>query len=171
MVSILHAAIEIEDGDLETVRSTATAANAHKIFNPDERRLQAYLGGHAPLLRRLERTLRTRGFLVDGMRMGDAVALRSLPGCKRQAWHTDFDPNVVLAARRKPLGVLLAVEDGTRLDVHPSTRHVLGAGDVLLFEGDVVHAASAYEDENVRVHVYVESDEVQRRPDTTYLVE
>lgn len=42
---------------------------------------------------------------------------------------------------------------------------------MLLFEGDVVHAASAYEDENVRVHVYVESDEVQRRPDTTYLVE
>ena len=169
MVSILRSAIEIGEGDLETVRSVA--GNAQTIFNPDKLRRQAGLCPRTPLLRRLECVLRARGFLTDGMRMGDAVALRSLPGCKRQAWHTDFDPDDVGTAQRKPLGVLLAVEGGTRLDVHPHTRHALDAGDVLLFEGDVVHAGSAYEDENVRVHVYVESDEVQRPPDTTYLVE
>ena len=47
----------------------------------------------------------------------------------------------------------------------------LGPGDVLFFEGDLVHAGAAYPRAcNTRIHVYLDVPEITRRRDATWLV-
>ena len=67
--------------------------------------------------------------------------MRSLPGCMQQLFHYDYDPVPLrhLRSSKKPLGVLLAIQDNTKL-VTLKGEVVLASGDVFIFEGDVVHA-------------------------------
>ena len=66
--------------------------------------------------------------------------------------------------RKKPLGALLALEEGTKLAVHGIGDVLLQRGDCLVFDGDLVHAGSAYPDApNTRVHVYLDVPTVERR--------
>ncbi len=89
--------------------------------------------------------------------MGKSVGLYSLKGCEHQPWHTDYNPNKrkrdTLSIRelrdsQKPKGVIWAVEKGTRLMVvgenGESVEVHLEVGDVLIFDGDLVHAGAAY---------------------------
>ena len=73
-------------------------------------------------------------------------------------------------AKVKPMGVIFALEDYTYFNTK-SRRIVLKKGQVLIFDGDMVHAGSAYEKENTRIHLYLDSEEVPRRRNKTYLVQ
>ena len=68
----------------------------------------------------------------------------------------------------KPLGVLVALQDETRLDT-PQGVIAMEQGDVLVFDGDVVHAGAAYAQDNTRVHLYLDATEVPRVHNVTYL--
>jgi hypothetical protein len=97
------------------------------------------------------------------------VVLDSLPGCQRQAAHTDYLPSTEFddcPDDLKPLGIIVALQDNTRFDVWPKSIHMsnrgvnkqttpspitreslcLNRGDVLIFRGDLIHCGSAYPD-------------------------
>jgi len=97
----------------------------------------------------------------------------------------------MLSTETVPVNVLVALQDSTTLEVWPEshrlissmvkseklgkddcfsqTRLSLSRGDVLLFRGDLVHAGSAYDDNNVRLHCYM--DMSVRIPNRTWLVD
>ena len=61
--------------------------------------------------------------------------------------------------------------DGARMRVmgeHGVRMICLEPGDVLVFDGDVVHAGAAYRAPNTRVHVYLDVPSVKREHDRTY---
>eukprot|EP00966_Prymnesium_polylepis_P245049 5667969-Prymnesium_polylepis.1 len=46
---------------------------------------------------------------------------------------------------------------------------MLQPGDILLFEGDVLHAGAKYESAcNTRVHVYLDVPDLRRKPNTNW---
>jgi ectoine hydroxylase-related dioxygenase (phytanoyl-CoA dioxygenase family) len=125
--------------------------------------------------------------------------LQSLPGCKSQQPHTDYVPTEQFIKkmneldtqenhRKMPLLCLVALEPNTYLDVwENSTRLItssedilspdpvlnrlcLQAGDVLLFRPDLIHAGSSYVEENIRLHVYLDSEEIPRRANRTFII-
>jgi len=108
------------------------------------------------------------------------ILIESLPWCQRQAAHCDYVPSPELA-EANPLLFLLALEPDTRLDVW-SGSHVKGgrpcrrrtlrldAGDAVFFRADLVHAGSAYEKSNRRLHIYLDSPIVPRRPNRTWVI-
>ena len=105
--------------------------------------------------------------------------LESEPGCQRQAAHCDYVPSSELAcADPMPLLVLIAIEPNTTLDVWPLSWQrqrvrktiALDAGDALVFRADLIHAGSAYEMRNRRIHFYLDSPVVQREPNRTWII-
>jgi hypothetical protein len=77
------------------------------------------------------------------------VVLRSEAGCMKQETHTDGivgNPDIG--------GILIAVEDKTFLDINGRTLE-LNAGDAVAFHGNTPHNGAAYEQDNVRYHVYL----------------
>lgn len=167
----------------------------------DQRRRQCTLRSNRTLPVAMRAVLRSaEAFLGEnsewcGGRTPSAWALlRSLPGCARQAAHADYVPTPALCRAsdaEMPLAVLVALQDETTLDVWPRSircigadteelahypliqRHTvaLSAGDVLVFRGDLVHAGSAYDAENVRLHMYLDSAHVPREPNRTWLID
>ena len=118
----------------------------------------------------LKRRLRE---LVPNYRVGGAAVLRSEEGCLGQLPHLDYPPPPAEGNARPtvPLGCLVALMDGTTIDVWSGAigyelngcgrrferqTLVLNAGDVLLFRGDLVHAGASSAVLNVRVHCYLE---------------
>ena len=104
-------------------------------------------------------------------------ALHSLPGCKKQRLHFDYNPdevrNLGLLGCQKPCSVIAALQDGTQLRVWDRVARkevpvVMYAGDVLVFDGDVVHAGAEYSVANTRVHVYLDVVELKRDSDYTW---
>ena len=96
-------------------------------------------------------------------------------GCLQQHRHWDWDPALVSALNdRLPRGVVLACEDGARLvvfrDVHDMEGQYveLNAGDVLLFDGDVLHAGALYEKDNLRLHVYLDVPALKHEPNASH---
>lgn len=167
-LQILRGAVDVSDVCVDRLRTTVVR-HGRTVFNPDKLRSQATIRMDSSIVRSLAHVLDTRGFLC-GRTLGTTVILSSEPGCKKQAWHTDYDANAVASLRVKPLGVLLALQDGTRFEEFPNTTHILDRGDVLIFDGDVVHAGAAYGVGNIRIHAYVDSNEHTRERNTTYLL-
>ena len=90
---------------------------------------------------------------------------------RQQPLHYDYNPKQLRGSERKPAGVLLALEHGARMRVmgeHGVRMICLEPGDVLVFDGDVVHAGAAYRAPNTRVHVYLDVPSVKRERDRTY---
>lgn len=158
--------ISIDERSRTRLRKRALSGRA--IFNPDKRRRQASLRRTDGLVRRAWAILLERSLVTVDHRIGSAVVLQSLPGCQRQAWHTDYDP-VEIVDIPKPKGVILALEDGTFFAT-PGRTYSLDQGDVLCFDGDEVHAGAAYDTTNTRVHLYADVPSVKRPPNKTWLV-
>ncbi len=117
--------------------------------------------------------------------------LCSLPGCAPQRPHEDYLPRDLEFVPNDgvcgglPLGVIVALEDGTKFDAcpgavghalerfHEMVEAVLSAGDALFFLGNAVHGGAAFEHSNVRIHAYLDSDATAdlRSPDTTYFAD
>lgn len=124
--------------------------------------------------------------------VGGVVMLRSTAGCSRQMAHCDYVPyDDLLNASDDTLPhlLLLALENNTFLDVWPHSHKlfraqspscnpekkfavqqvVLDKGDALLFRADLVHAGSAYDTCNTRVHIYLDTH-VKRVENRTWIV-
>jgi ectoine hydroxylase-related dioxygenase (phytanoyl-CoA dioxygenase family) len=93
---------------------------------------------------------------------------------------------------KMPLLCLIALEPNTYLDVwENSTRLItlseqilkdilypdmflnrlcLQPGDVLIFRPDLIHAGSSYSEENLRLHVYLDSLEITRPANRTFII-
>ena len=120
--------------------------------------------------------------------VNDFVILKSKAGCQRQSAHTDYVPTeeIVDATDEEiPLLFLLALEEGTRLCVWPRSHRLfrdglrravsceeveMSVGDAILFRGDLVHAGSSYERDCIRIHAYIDSPTIKRKPNTTYTI-
>ena len=143
----------------ELVRLTRLGAAGGEIFNPDLLRHQAKLSRSDDAVTKLEKFLREDGALYR-REQGPSNVLHSECGCLQQPWHADYAPAKLLGVRRKPQGVLWALEDGTRFMVAGpegiAFEITLSAGEVLIFDGDLVHAGAAYPNcANTRVHMYL----------------
>ena len=119
--------------------------------------------------------------------INDYVILKSKAGCQKQAAHMDYIPTHALldSGNKIPLLFLLALEDNTKLLVWPQSHtlhktishatisHIevnLSAGDAIVFRGDLVHAGASYDTDNIRVHVYLDTPEIKRRKNMTYII-
>ena len=95
----------------------------------------------------------------------DAMALRSLAGCGRQPWHWDFNKDELgsVPDDEMPLSCVVALQCNTRFHLKPDGCRdedgvivAMDAGDLLIFRGDMLHAGAAYEEENWRLHIYLD---------------
>lgn len=100
-------------------------------------------------------------------------------GCSKQLYHGDSaHPKTYLDAGVPwgdvPLVMFLATEDDTKLHVRPFDKGgaeetiTLNAGDLVIFRGDLSHAGAAYDKDNLRIHVYIDSKLHARRKDDTF---
>ena len=162
------------------------------IFNSpeknDHKRKQVSLP--SSIVKELQYEIKTLPFLSEWHVVNDFVLLRSLPGCRRQAAHTDYIPDSSLLrcdSAKLPLLFLFALESNTRLIVWPGSHKVvqgrgrslqpiqpkiltLDAGDAVVFRPDLVHAGAEYETENIRIHCYIDSVTVKRNPNRTWII-
>lgn len=140
------------------------------IFNPNRKRFQARVHSDHHVVRSLVRALHDCGEL-EGRVVGNVQLLRSLPGCQRQRWHLDYDPTRLHTLQRPwPCGVLFALESETLLDTYEHGQYRLAAGDVLVFDADVIHAGSAYAKSNTRMHMYLDTADYRLTEDATFLL-
>lgn len=121
------------------------------------------------------------------------VTIHSRPGCQDQAAHSDYVPDCSLTAasdEQMPLAVLVAMMPGTKLNAWPGSTNLvtmseselkrikpiqckeetLNPGDILVFRGDFVHAGSGYDEDNYRLHAFLDSEFVPREPNRTWLI-
>ena len=121
------------------------------------------------------------------------VVLHSRSGCQVQAAHTDYEATAALRNAKDeemPLLIIIAIMPGTKIDLWPKSIRLttaesftyadmkpiprmvaeLDRGDVLIFRGDMIHAGSAYDVENIRLHAFIDSPVVPRHPNRTWVV-
>lgn len=159
----------LEDIPAETVADIEHLVHAggEYIFNPDKKRWQSKLPPRHPFHRQFVAALEREG-LVRGRTVGPMFALHSKAGCKQQQWHYDYDPDLVASVRKKPYGAVVALQDGTKLSIYGHGEVQLCRGDCLVFDGDCVHAGSAYSVPNTRVHIYLDVPTMHRRKNGTW---
>lgn len=166
---VFRRAVAVTPRDVARLRAKAHGKGGLIVFNPDEKRRQVPLRMRDAIVARVQTVLQSKGMLKT-RQLRAPVALLSLPGCLQQAWHTDYDTNTMMQrACDRPMGVLLALQDGTKFEM-PARTVNLGAGDLLVFDGGVVHAGAAYIHENVRMHMYLDCRGERRLRNRTYVV-
>ena len=128
-------------------------------------------------------------------RPSDLVMLVSESGCQPQREHSDYTRPKLLRVGgnddRMPLACIIALQDGTTIDVWPGSirwaekketendsstfneslvplKVALNRGDVLFFRGDLVHAGAASTLFNIRLHIYLDVDDVPRSANYTF---
>ena len=157
-------------------RSQAFLKSTDEQFNVLEQKLGAFLKGYFP-----------------NHNPTDYVVLLSRARCSEQLPHTDITQedlqNVTDDLEEMPLGCIISLSDNTTLDVWPGAfgktfwkcdnnsqkyrwdRIDLDVGDVVVFRGDLVHAGSAYRNENVRLHCFLDHPCVKREKNTTFFMD
>ena len=124
------------------------------VFNPDNKRIQKRIAPDDDVYKYVEARLVEKG-LLRGRVLSEVNAISSMAGCGAQPLHCDYEPIAIAKLRIKPLGVLIALTGGTRLNI--CTRHLeVNAGDAIVFAGDVVHGGASYAEDNVRIHAYLD---------------
>jgi len=117
------------------------------------------------------------------------VILHSLSGCGDQAAHCDYVPStdmLQVSDDQIPLAVIVALMPSTKIHIWPQSCYKnkrnkkmkiekltleLEPGDVFVFRGDLVHAGCAYENDNYRLHTYMDSLLVSRTHNRTWLID
>jgi hypothetical protein len=149
----------LTDHDINNVKKNRTYT---RIFNPDEKRLQSDLSESEPIIQNILETIKD---YLNGRTLGPIVLLHSLQGCKKQRFHWDYDPNLLKSD--KPLGVLVALDDDT-IFYTLDKKIELKCGDILIFDGDLVHAGGDYTQDNYRIHLYLDVNYKCRDINKTY---
>jgi len=119
------------------------------------------------------------------------VLIKSKPGCKEQLAHIDYEnteefQKCINEGKNVPLLVLVALQPNTYIYLWKNSskiiqetykgEHVLPTklelkeGEILVFRADLVHAGSDYEEENIRMHCYLDSPVVKRNKNRTYII-
>ena len=109
-ICILKNAIDIHAKRIDKLKKFSK--KGFPIFNPNEKRIQRTLHKKNVLVRHVAEVLEKHG-MMKNRKVGKAVALHSYRGCKRQQWHTDYDPSLLEKCKVKPLGIILAIEPRT----------------------------------------------------------
>jgi hypothetical protein len=186
-------AFHVEDDLVQFVRDMK---HYRGIFNRDGKRLQRSLIERGACVRRLVPLVNAIETFVTA-RIGSVlqpanwVAIKSTPGCKRQHAHTDYAYDAQLRSlandpSHMPLSLLVALMDDTFLYVWPDSCDImqfperfgevspikltLNRGDLLLFRADLIHAGSDYDNENVRLHCYLDSPVIRREKNRTFRI-
>jgi hypothetical protein len=141
-------------------------------------RVQAFLGY----------TKGARAESIPARQPSDINVLYSMACCMPQRRHADYSPYSVMdllddrVCHGLPLGVIIALQDNTAFDAWPgavghelerfyeSSQLTLGAGDALFFLGNAIHAGAGFQDDNVRIHAYLDSNAL-RESDTTHFAD
>jgi hypothetical protein len=169
MYQIFKCAINVTDNDACLLSSFAKRRGCC-IFNPDDKRIQASISSRFKIIKEVQLFLNNNTGVMYGRTFGPSVVLHSYKGCKKQKWHTDYDVEDCKNIRKKPKSVIIAIENRTVLDVLNTEQIVLQRGDMIVFDGDLVHAGSAYiTKDNTRIHMYLDSVDVERVENTTYI--
>ena len=122
--------------------------------------------------------------IYPNLKTSDIVAITSLPGCLSQRPHTDFDTLTInrLCDADVPRVCVVALQNRTKLDVWKHSHQLstvdpqqritinMSAGDALFFRGDLVHAGSAYDVRNTRLHVFIDNSMIPRLHNSTWYV-
>jgi hypothetical protein len=114
------------------------------------------------------------------------VILKSKPGCTIQPAHSDYAPNTLdgIPDAYIPMVCIVAIENGTKLTVWPGVfasrpppkepvHPVLlkmNTGDIAVIRGDLVHAGSAYNQKNSRLHGFIDTEAVQHLENKRYQI-
>jgi len=150
------------------------------IFGVDLKRTQSNLSLSSVNIKRFMCNLNSKIdelFNSDCYNRSNWVVLHSKLGSKRQQPHHDYEPSEKLSNcpdNKFPLAILSALMDKTTLNVWLDGKEEvaqLSKGDILIFRGDFIHAGSAYEEENVRMHCYLDSPFVPRAPNRTHIID
>ena len=141
--------------------------HSESIFNPDYKRLQTPIDKTHFFYKIFEDALIQTG-ITRGRQINDMVLLYSKKGCKKQSYHYDYNPYKLNNIRRKPCGVLFAIEPNTKINILKKGEVYLDQGDCLVFEGDCVHAGSSYNSDNVRLHTYLDVIDIKRSKNSTW---
>lgn len=108
------------------------------------------------------------------------VILSSLPESKRQPAHIDFVPKGDFTEYEScpdeefPLAILCSLMNETKLNVWIDGKEQIiemKKGDLLFFRGDFVHAGSAYDERNIRLHCYADNVRIPRANNRTQLID
>lgn len=120
--------------------------------------------------------------------MCNLTALCSLSGCQRQVAHCDYIPTIELLDTEDeniPLLSLIAIQDNTHIDIWEKSHKVIrgfhskpinrktltiNQGDVVIFRADCVHAGSEYDTKNIRLHCFLDSKHIVRKPNITWKI-
>ena len=168
MIQPLHIfrnVIEWKKGEIDNIKEDAK--NGSVIFNPNKKRLQKSIY-EKNLLRKLKSALNKINVSND-RQMTDVVTLYSKPGCLPQRYHRDYDHHLLFGLKTKPRGVIFALEDFTYFKT-PNKIYTLYSGDILVFDGDLIHAGAGYDKENVRIHAYLDVDDIYREKNRVWFV-
>jgi len=114
------------------------------------------------LVKAMQTALKNDGALSRGRAFGQAQTLHSEKDCTMQGWHADYDPKKVAGVPKKPQSAVLALEPNTFFWVAGrdgmAIKIVMRPGDILVFDGDLVHAGAQYSKPNTRIHAYLTVD-------------
>ena len=158
-------AMQVTQIDIDTIKQEMH--NESIVFNPDRKRMQFEITRANTFICKIIKYLHIK-LITKQREINSIVVLHSYKGCKKQRWHTDFDPELCTRARVMPLSVLIALQDDTRLYILAEQIN-LNKGDILVFDEDLIHAGADYSCENTRIHMYLDSKCVKREHNNTYL--
>lgn len=150
----------------------------HRIFQYGKKtRYQAFISKKETILYQLvSETALVLQRLMPHHQMNGAVLLANDANCEVQPAHSDYPPwkqtKANLLNEQKACGCLIAIMPGSSLTIwkglfnnniaslsdfiFPSVIS-LDVGDLLVFTSDLIHAGSAYEQENYRIHLYLDT--------------
>jgi hypothetical protein len=183
---------DVED-ELLKLSKNMSGAIFNTNQNNDRKRRQKYLNQKNKNIQKFKCDMNNfiKENISDTLTPNSWVILKSLKNCKRQLAHTDYAPSIEMeeaANEDYPLLMLVALMDNTTLDVWSNSINIitsseselkkrkkikrttvkLDKGDILVFRADFVHAGSGYEDENVRLHCFLDSDKIFRHHGDTF---
>ncbi len=195
---VIHRGVfEINKETFDTI--VAQTKKGRKIFNNakkhkgnDGKRKQASFNPNDTISRTFIRNI--ENFAIEeypDLDPCDFVILHSSAGCAEQLAHCDYEPSDEFHNEMgdKPMGCLVAIQDNTKLNVWPRSIYpkyrknpeilqaiqkeciILNTGDVLFFRGDLVHAGAAYDEDNYRIHCFLDNKRVPRPKNRTWFVD
>lgn len=113
-----------------------------------------------------------------GLKMNELGILKSEKDNKKQDLHRDYNlERLEVSDDQVPLSVIVALQDNTKLRVRKGgirgnkgaqpTTITLRSGDVIAFRGDLIHGGENYDDENYRIHFFLDS-QIKRSKNKIY---
>lgn len=171
---VMRNAFQLDDDTIDLIEES----EFHPIFNGvDEEGLQLTYDGkrvmatgewRSAFKRKLKSFLLAHDLLTcknGNKTISKVYALRSLNGCPMQPKHADSATEESLRHMESSdvsLAVLYAIEANTKLKLWPFDQEypvvvTLQPNDIVIFRGDTAHAGYKYNEENTRLHAYIDS--------------